>query len=203
MVHGDDSNPGKLPSTGVGRKLPLTSSLEIIGNPDLDEVNICPLVNVYMTMERSTILNGNIHYKTYKWPCSIAMLSLPEGKNIQGPVFWAKIWVSCERSQITYRTCCFRLVGDKFSSIESSGQDLVVARCRLLGLGPRGFGGRRHLSLISKVKKESPRLVIGWKLRHSKARWRWGWGWWRRWRRRWRRRRRWRWWWTWTWKNSL
>jgi hypothetical protein len=25
-------------------------------------VNICPLVNVYMTMERSTILNGNIHY---------------------------------------------------------------------------------------------------------------------------------------------
>ena len=48
-------------------------------------------------------------------------VSLPEGKNIQGPVFWAKIWVSCERSQITYRTCCFRLVGDKFSSIESSG----------------------------------------------------------------------------------
>jgi len=74
MLHGDDSNPGKLPSTGVGMKLLLTSSLEIIGNPDLDEVNICPLVNVYMTMERSTILNGNIHYKIYKWPCSMAML---------------------------------------------------------------------------------------------------------------------------------
>ena len=87
-------------------------------------------------------------------------VSLPEGKNIQGPVFWAKIWVSCERSQITYRTCCFRLVGDKFSSIESSGQDLVVARCRLLGLGPRGFGGRRHLSLINRVKKRA----LGWSL---------------------------------------
>ena len=51
-------------------------------------------------------------------------------------------------------------MGDKFSSIESSGQDLVVARCRVLGLGPRGFGGRRHLSLINKVKKRA----LGWSL---------------------------------------
>jgi hypothetical protein len=31
-----------------------------------------PLVNVYITMERSTIFNGKIHYK---WPFSIAMLN--------------------------------------------------------------------------------------------------------------------------------
>jgi hypothetical protein len=32
---------------------------------------VYPLVNVYITMERSTIFNGKLHYK---WPFSIAML---------------------------------------------------------------------------------------------------------------------------------
>ena len=34
-------------------------------------VVVYPLVNVYITMERSTIFNGKLHYK---WPFSIAML---------------------------------------------------------------------------------------------------------------------------------
>jgi hypothetical protein len=33
---------------------------------------VYPLVNVYITMERSTIFNGKTHYK---WPFSIAMLN--------------------------------------------------------------------------------------------------------------------------------
>ena len=46
-----------------------------------------PLVNVYIAMERSTIFNGKIHYKYYKWPFSIAMLVhqrlSTEGKEMQ------------------------------------------------------------------------------------------------------------------------
>ena len=38
-----------------------------------------PLVNVYITMERSTIFNGKIHYKYYKWQFSIAFCMFTRG----------------------------------------------------------------------------------------------------------------------------
>ena len=59
---------------------------------------IYPLVNVYITMERSTILNGKINYK---WQFSIAIyVSLPGGiwielclnsKNVQTWIIWIEL----------------------------------------------------------------------------------------------------------------
>ena len=55
------------PDRGLSR-YPLYPPIVLLGN---NIYVIYPLVNVYITMERSTIFNGKIHYK---WPFSIAML---------------------------------------------------------------------------------------------------------------------------------
>ena len=54
-----------------------------------------PLVNVYITMERSTIFNGKINYK---WPCSIATLNYQR-------VSWN--WDLTNNSRVSHRSCDF------------------------------------------------------------------------------------------------
>ena len=46
---------------------------------------VYPVVNVQKTMERSTIVNGKIHYN---WPFSIAILTQPEGNRMVMAGWW-------------------------------------------------------------------------------------------------------------------
>ena len=53
--------------------------MEIHGNP-LRMVDIPGLANVYITMERSTIVHGKIHY--FDWAIFNSNVKLPEGYDI-------------------------------------------------------------------------------------------------------------------------